>query len=201
MKHIVFILLFAISIQTTHAQFGENHAIYGTGSLDFGNYFGVDLNLNYVYQENYSFKIGYSGHIRTPKSKPDDYSLGLVNGLTFGINSPYDNLETFHIMAGKIYKFNKKGTIRLNLSVGLALVNIKEPTNWQMNSSNFFDQNYTWNYHEYSTIGLIINPKIEFPFARHYGLTISPVLQLNKDRVYVGIGVGQMIGLLRKKNK
>ncbi|EDP98107.1 hypothetical protein U8527_19065 [Kordia algicida OT-1] len=200
MKHIVFIVLFAISIQTTHAQFSENHAIYGSGSLDFGNYFGADLNLNYVYQENYSFKIGYSGHIRSPKSKPDDYSTGLFRALTLGIASPYDNLETFHLMAGKIYKFNEKGTIRLNLSVGLALVNIKEPTNWQMNDNGFLDQNYTWDYYEYSTIGIIINPKIEFPFTRHYGLSISPVLQLNKDRVYIGIGIGQMIGLLRKRN-
>lgn len=44
----------------------------------------------------------------------------------------------------------------------------------------------------------IVNPKIEFPFNRFYGLTISPMLQVNKDRIYVGIGIGQMIGFLRR---
>ena len=46
---------------------------------------------------------------------------------------------------------------------------------------------------------MILNPKIEFPFSRFYGLTLSPLFQINKDRTYIGIGVGQMIGLLRKR--
>ena len=63
----------------------------------------------------------------------------------------------------------------------------------------FLTENYTWNYKTHNTLSLIINPKIEFPFTRFYGLTISPMLQINKDRTYVGIGIGQMIGLLRNR--
>ncbi|HSP84008.1 MAG TPA: hypothetical protein VLN72_09800, partial [Gillisia sp.] len=65
----------------------------------------------------------------------------------------------------------------------------------------FLDENYSYEYHKYHTVSLIINPKIEFPITRIYGLTLSPMILINKDRTYMGIGVGHMIGLLRKKNK
>ena len=68
-----------------------------------------------------------------------------------------------------------------------------------MINDTFLTENYTWNYKKYNTLSLIINPKIEFPFTRFYGLTISPMLQINKDRTYFGIGIGHMIGLLRKR--
>ena len=75
---------------------------------------------------------------------------------------------------------------------------IKEPANWQRTQGGFVMQNYSFDYRKYHTLGVIINPKIELPFTRYYGLTISPMLQFNKDRTYVGIGIGQMLGTLRK---
>ncbi|WP_242082872.1 hypothetical protein [Aestuariivivens sediminis] len=63
----------------------------------------------------------------------------------------------------------------------------------------FLAENYTWDYKKHNAVSLIINPKIEFAFTRFYGLTISPMLQINKDRTYFGVGIGQMIGLLRKR--
>ena len=201
MKRLLSTLLLIISIHTTHAQFGENHAIYTTGGLNFGNYFGINANIDYAYQEKFSFKIGYSVYFQEPDSKPDDFSLGLFDGLSFGLVGPYNHLESYQVMAGRIYKFNPSGTIRLNMSVGLGLTKIKEPTNWQQINGSLFTRNYIWDYNEHNTISFIINPKIEFPFTRYYGLTISPILQINKDRTYFGIGVEQMIGLLRKRNK
>jgi len=102
-------------------------------------------------------------------------------------------------LAGRVYPLNKKGTIRANISLGLGFTVIREPTNWQPIGGSFINQNYTYEYHKYNTISLIINPKIEFPFTRFYGLSFSPMIQVNKDRTYIGIGIGQMIGLLRKK--
>jgi len=46
---------------------------------------------------------------------------------------------------------------------------------------------------------LIINSKIEFPFTRFYGFTISSMAKINKDRIYYVVGFGQMYGLLRKR--
>ena len=66
-------------------------------------------------------------------------------------------------------------------------------------NGGFLAENYTYEYSKFNTVSLIISPKIEFPFSRIYGLTISPLIQINKDRTYLGVGIGQMMGLLRKR--
>ena len=205
MKRILLLLSLAISSLSMNAQFSENHAIYGTMGLDFGNYFGANFGLNYTYQEKYSFRIEGTIRARSSASEPDDFSPGLGRAFSFGLANPYDNIKTTQLMVGRIYKLNPKGTIRLNLSVGVGLATISEPENWQRvetgNGLIFFSDNYTWDTYKYNTINFIISPKIEFPFTRHYGLTISPMLQINKGRTYVGIGFEHMFGLLRKRNK
>lgn len=192
-------MILVFSIKPVNAQFAEKNAIYHTSEITIGNYFGIDIHANYVLNEKYSFKIGYSGLLRHPRSAPENYSSGFIGAILFGLANPYDQLESFQIATGKIYTLNKKGTIRANLSIGLGVTIIKEPTNWQALDGNFITENYSYDYHKYNTLSLIINPKIEFPFTRFYGLTISPMIQLNKDRTYFGIGIGQMVGLLRKK--
>lgn len=199
MKQLLLLLSFSISISNATAQFDVNNAIYATGELNLGNYIGFDMNLNYVYQEKYSFKLGYTGNLRKPKSQPDDYSSGLSGIFLFGLDNPYDQLENFQIGVGRIYKLNEKGTIRLNTSFGIGYTVIREPENWERINSGFLEENYSWNYRKYNTVSFILNPKIEFPFSRFYGLTLSPMLQINKDRTYFGIGIGQMLGLLRER--
>lgn len=198
-KRTILLFFIILSFNSIKAQFAENNAIYYSDDLNFGNYFGVDLNMNYVYKEKYSFKIGYIYDIRKPKSRPDDYSSGLAKALLFGTENPHDLMENYQVALGKIYKLNENGTIRFNLSLGLGYTIIKEPENWQkIENASFIGENYTWNYKKQNTISLIINPKIEFPFTTVYGVTISPIVQINKDRTYFGIGVGQMIGILKK---
>ncbi|QDO94608.1 hypothetical protein FNB79_11740 [Formosa sediminum] len=195
--YILTVMLSCFSIQFINAQFSTSHAIYTTGELNLGNYIGFDLNLNYVYKETYSLKIGYTGNLRTPKSQPENYSSGFESIFSFGTTNPYDQLENIQIGAGKIYKLNTKGTIRLNLSAGLGYTIIREPENWHPIDNPFLTENYTWQYRKYNTLSFVLNPKIEFPISKIYGLTVSPLLILNKDRTYIGIGIGQMLGVLR----
>jgi len=131
MKRIVIILIFSISINIVHAQFDENNAIYLTEELNFGNYIGIDIDLNYIYKEKYSFKFGYSGNIRKAKSMPEDYTSGFTGILLLGLANPYDQLENYHIGIGRIHKLNQSGTIRLNASIGLGYTIIREPENWE----------------------------------------------------------------------
>jgi len=197
----VFLLFFIINFYFSNAQFSENNAIYTTGELNLGNYIGLDINLNYIYKEKYSFKVGYTGNLRKPKTQPDNYVSGLTGIASFGLANPYDQFESYQVGFGKIYNLNKSNTIRLNLSLGLGYTIIREPENWQIINNAFLTENYTWNYDKNKTVSLIVNPKIEFPFTRYFGLTISPMLQINRDRAYVGIGIGQMLGLLRNSKK
>lgn len=200
MKRIIITFLFICSISSIDAQFSENNAIYFSQELNFGNYIGLNADLNYVYKEKYSFKIGYNGNIRKPKSQPNDYSSGLAKAIIFGLENPYDQMENYQIAFGKIDWLNKSGTIRINFLVGVGYTVIREPENWQkIESKSLIAENYTWNYKRNNTASLIINPKIEFPFTWVYGLTVSPMLQVNKYRIYYGIGIGSMLGLLKKR--
>ncbi len=201
MNRILSLLLLLAAINSVNAQTELKHAYYFGSDLSLGNYLGLDLDVNYIYSEKYSLRIGYSGHIRKSRSLPADYSSGLVNSMFFGLAQPLDQLENIYLTAGKIYKLNEKGTIRINLSVGLGYTTIREPGNWQRSENYFLVENYTWDYEKYHTVSLIISPKIEFPFTRFFGLSLSPMLQINKDRTYVGIGIGDIFGLLRSRNK
>jgi len=187
------------SINFANAQFDENNSIYLTTELNLGNYIGLDLNLNYVYKDKFSFYIGYTGNLRHAKSQPKDLTSPFSGIWVSDLDSPYDQFENYQIGLGKIYDLNENGTIRINLSIGIGYTTIREPENWQTNYNVLLSDNYTWNYKKRNTVSLIINPKIEFPFTKFYGLTISPMVQLNTDRIYYGIGIGQMIGLLKTR--
>ena len=49
------------------------------------------------------------------------------------------------------------------------------------------------------TVSFIFNPKIKIPLRSFFGITISPMVQLNKHRTYEGVWIGTMIGLLRDR--
>ena len=198
---LILVFLFA-GMNIVNAQFAENNAIYLSGEMGGGNYFNGDLNLNYVYKENYSLKIGYSGNLRKARSQPDDYYSGLIKGVfMFGLANPKDQLDSYHISLGKIVNLNKSRNIRANLLFGVGYTTIIEPENWKKVKGTIIDgmltDNYTWDYEKRHGISFIINPKIEFPITRYWGLTVSPMVQFNKDRTYFGIGIGSMLGLLK----
>ena len=229
MRQIISLFMLFLCINMASAQSEEKkHAFYVTGDLNLGNYFGGDLNLNYVLKEKYTFKIGYTANMRTAKSRPEDFQGSAFSALSIlplydlevpfstlfllAGTGPYDHIENYRFDVGRIYKLNKRGTVRINAAVGLGYATVTEPVNWKKEKGNWvnnplllpliffsglFYENYSWDYKEKSSISLIINPKIEFAFTRIGGLTISPMVQVNRYRTYFGIGMGMMLGVLR----
>ena len=197
-KTLILLLIIFASVNIANAQFAKNNALYATGELNMGNYYGTDLNLNYVLNEKYSFKLGYTGNLRKPKTLPEDFSTGVTGILVWGLNHPMDNFENYGASVGRIYKLNQSGTIRVNLSLGVGYSVITEPENWEKINNNLvhLQKNYSYDNVEHKAVSLIVNPKIEFPITRFFGFTISPMLQINKERTYFGIGIGTMIGLM-----
>lgn len=198
-KTLILLLIIFASVNIANAQFAKNNALYATGELNMGNYYGTDLNLNYVLNEKYSFKLGYTGNLRKPKTLPEDFSTGVTGILVWGLNHPMDNFENYGASVGRIYKLNQSGTIRVNLSLGIGYSVITEPENWEKINNNLvhLQKNYSYDNVEHKAVSLIVNPKIEFPITRFFGFTISPMLQINKERTYFGVGIGTMIGLLK----
>lgn len=197
MRVLFSILLFTISGFSLSAQFSQSNAVYLSTEANVGNYFGIDINLNYVIRENFSIRAGYMGNIRKPKSQPADYSSGFIGVFALGLANPWDALETFQLSAGKVLILNSKRTIRSNLSIGLGYSIVREATNWRKLEDHYLDENYHWDYQRSHVVSLVINPKFEFPVSQVYGLTVSPMVVINSKSTYFGIGLGQMLGLLR----
>lgn len=99
------------------AQFDKNNAIYTTTEINVGNYFGFDFNLNYVYNEEYSVRLGYTGNIRKPISEPQNFSSGFVGIFFLGLGRPFDHFDSYEVCLGKIIKLDEKGIYRVNLSL------------------------------------------------------------------------------------
>jgi len=167
-KFKVLILSFSLlSIQFMNAQSKESNKFYASTELNIGNYLGWELNVNFVTKKQNTVKIGFLNLLRGSDDVDDDELF------------PYDLCQSFQICFGKIYELNPKETVRANISVGLGSTLVLDESNAGR------------------SVSLIINPKIEFPFTRFFGLTFSPMLQLNKHSSYYGIGIGCVIGVLR----
>lgn len=181
------------------AQEVEKHLVYLSNELNIGNYFGYSGDLNYIYNEKYSAKIGIIGNIRRSQNEPSDYRPGLVGLLSFGIIGPYETIGSVNLQVGRIYYLNSKRNTRLNAAIGIGFTNIRTVENWQSNQEADFGSNYTYDFVESNNASLIINPKIEFPLGRIFGFTVSPTAVINNNSNYYGVGLGYMIGIIRSK--
>ncbi|MBK8627435.1 MAG: hypothetical protein IPN86_18270 [Saprospiraceae bacterium] len=205
MKQIITIILFSISFISAYAQKDDSHnyRTYLSTDINLGNYLGLDLNLNVVYKEKFSIKMGYTGNSRKALSTPDDFIKGFNNFFY-----PKDKLRDFHFGLGKIYSLNKTGA-RLNATISIGTAIIIEPKSWKKLDpvgwpfifNDLGASNYDYLNKKYYEWSITLNPKIEFPFRRFYGITISPMVQISKTRTYYGLGIGQMIGEVKIKQK
>ncbi len=201
MKRLLFIILLSNWLSPANGQFWDNNFIYYSGDVNFGNYLRGNQELNYIYKSKYSLKIGQTMSMRFAKSQPDDYSTGLIGGMFLQIPFTFDKIESYYISVGGVLNLNKKRTLRANLSIGGGYTTIKEPYNWQpVEDPKGLIPNYTYEYNKINKMSLILNPDLEFAFTRYFGVTLSPILEMNKDRIHFGIGIGIMAGLLREKN-
>jgi len=54
MKRMISIFILLLFFLKLNAKFSEKNAIYLTGGLNGGNFWGMNLNLNYILNNNYS---------------------------------------------------------------------------------------------------------------------------------------------------
>lgn len=193
------ILLFTLLLlaTTANAQFLDNNALYLNGGVSRGNYFGARVGVNIIHKEKYSLQAGFSGLIRGAKSKPEDYSGGLVGAFFFGLTSPFDEIASYELLVGRVVKLDDPGIVRLNLKGGATFSKFSKPTNWQSAPSGLVTPNYTYDTFERNVIGLIINPEIEFPVTRVVGVAVSPFCILNKESTAAGVELKLLLGVLR----
>ena len=177
-----YLIIFLILVSNTViAQSISKNALYLSQELNFGNYLGFNLGLN------------YDLNLRIPRSRPKDYSPDLFNSLIQGVKFPYEQMQTWQLTVGNIYNLRNDGSIRLKLSFGVGYTTFSEPKEWQESQDDHTGGNYTWENKNRYTTSLIINPKLEIPMTSNYGVSISPVLHLNREIFYYGISLGQLL--------
>lgn len=178
-------------------QMVSRNNIYLSQELNLGNYLGLNLGANYDFNKKQTVKVAYDVNYRIPESRPDDFSQGFVKALIRGNDIPMERMETYQLSFGHIYNLRHDGSIRLKLSFGVGYSVIREPDDWQIaEEPSAAYGNYVWEYSKRNMTSLIVNPKIEVPLTSEYGVTFSPVVQVNNEIIYYGISFGQIIGLL-----
>ncbi|MGJ8684742.1 MAG: hypothetical protein ACSHWW_08965 [Nonlabens sp.] len=164
-------------------------------NLVLGNYIGINMDFNYVFKNGYSVSLGTTTAAKETKNKPENYSEGFS---ILYLNTAADRFTNYYISAGKNFNINPKNTIRFRPSIGLGYTVLKSPTNFQpIEDPAFLRENYTYDFDTYGTLGLNIEPKLEFLITRHFGMAIAPTVQFTKERILYGGGINFMIGKLR----
>lgn len=158
----------------------------------------LGINLTYTYEQNVSFQFGTSMMWKKASSIPVDYKPNIIRLSLFSPN-PLDHLDNIHFSIGKIFYLNKLESMRLNLSIGAAVTSICEPRDWERNQGMNIglEDTHNYNHYEYRTISLLITPSVEFPVDNDFGVNITPMYLVNKDRYFFGIKIGLMIGYLK----
>lgn len=179
------------------AQQVPTHQIYGGVEGQIGNYLGVDAHLNYVYNQRTSLQVGYAFLFRESENKPADFANGLENLVTLGLNEPFDQWHQVYTTIGRIYPLNQKGTIRLNAQAGVSVSIRQAPQNFTSINPSWVGPNYSWEEKTKTGVGFRLSPKVEFPFSRYYGLTLTPTVQWGNGHTFVGVGIGHIFGKIR----
>ncbi len=193
------VLLSTLAI-TLNAQFLEKNYIYISGCPSTGTHFGVEYNLNYIYNNRISVKAGYSALLKKANSLPDDYKKGVVwIPLPTAYLDPMDSFETYQLLFGWVLPVKSNYKIRFNFMAGLGYTFIQEASNWTYEGYDGWSSNYTYDFVDHQRLSFIFQPMAEFTFKRTFGITVSPVILVNEKTFYAGLNWGLMMGVVRGK--
>ena len=194
---IITILLVIGTAQKSFAQGIDKPLYYFSSEVNLGNYIGITMDLNYIVDQKYTFKLGVVANIRRPVNQPTDYTSGLIGILSFGLAQPVETMGSINAAVGKIYNLNSAKSLRLNTAVGIGFTQIQTVGNWQKDLNANFVENYTYDNVSKNVVSVIINPKLEIPLGGVFGFSVSPMAVLNSKSNYYGVGLGYIIGRVK----
>lgn len=198
-KLFLFLPILLLFPHKTEAQFWEHNFIYGNAGISAGNYLGAEAGLNYIKNENIYLGLSYANRSKDAENKPNDYSGGW-----FGSNEVKDIHHSFSFSAGYIKILNPKKTIRINLKGGIGLRWSRMATNFQRRSTGsgwFSSYSYSFEREDKYSFEASINPTLEFPLARGYGLSVGPLIAFGNGPTFIGSSLNNIFGITRGKTQ
>jgi hypothetical protein len=190
--------------QAVCAQILENRNLYFKTSGSLGNYFGGKVSIEYVNTNNQSFCLGIYGQGRRAHNVPKDYVppsgiLGQV--FLFGLDHPMEERTTYYLATGKVFKLNNSRT-RFNLIGGLGCSYLKTPIDFiKTIPQGSSAENYSYNINNVFSLGLVINPSVDFAAWKYFGISVGLISIISKNRFSVGFEASYLIGLVNNRSK
>jgi hypothetical protein len=202
MKKITVLLICVLFMHVASAQWSNKwlshtdhkHLLYTHGDVMVGNKSGGNLGLSFVFNSKYSVEIGYSASSNQALSNFTSVLKSANKSESAEIiASPDEMLENYHMMMGRHFNLNTKGTFRLVVQggPGMSVVNTKSA----VTKSSGYTVIPTVRTSDFS---VMVNSKIEFPINRVIGFSAGPTLLMNHDRKYFSMGVGFIYGIISR---
>jgi len=203
MKALLLLITFVFAVSAASAQWSnkfsggwaEKHFIYGSGDVLVGNYTGKDISVNYIYNNKFSVKFGFSASDKLA-SMPNFPLKSGEDVSSMPGHSPNENLENYHLMFGRVFRLDAKDKIRITVQGGPGISMLREPVVADNAVNSVFNPNTDVNYEKTKNLSFILNPKIEFPIGCILGLSAGPMVMINEDRTFFGASIGFMYGVI-----
>lgn len=197
MKTLILSILFFAVATNIQAQWNHNdtapqkHFLYTSGEYIVGESNGGNLGLNYIFDNKYSLSIGYVATNKADRTLPDQYLKSTEKLVAINPNQPFQNLEDFHLLLGRVINLTENNNIRLILQGGPGISNFREPI------FTVTGNQYNHTIQTTKKLCFVLNPKIELPLSSTLGFSVGPMIVINNEEKYAGIGIGLMYGVLR----
>jgi hypothetical protein len=202
MKRIIFLLVCILFIHIASAQWSNKwlshtnhkHLLYTHGDVMVGTNSGGNLGMSFVYNRKYSVELGFSASSnKVLPAFPGMLKSASISESADIIASPEEMLENYHMMVGRHFYLNSKGTFRLVVQggPGVSVVNTKSA----VTKSTGYTVIPTVRTSDFS---VMMNSKFEFPISKLIGFSAGPTLLVNHERKYFTMGVGFIYGIISK---
>lgn len=152
------------------------------------SYIGFSRSLNFHINNKYALRATGTLYFRDAVNLPNDFNTDAF----FRIN--LESILSVGVSAGRVFLFNSEGKSRFTLWLGLAYTNYETLTDFRK-----IDEVYDYDLQNNREIGVVFRPTFEFPLLHYFGVSIYPLIRIQKQNTYFGLGAGYMIGKLRNR--
>jgi hypothetical protein len=135
--------------------------------------------------------------------KHTSYDKRDKSGKTGGIFGPGfipgDQITEISLSAVKEFPASVGKRVRFGLEFGPSLVYYSKVENIQIQSAWIFGSYYSAEYTDYTTVGINLRAKLEFPVSRVFGFEVAVYSNINPHKPHAGIEFYLTIGRVRDR--
>ena len=204
MKRILLTLLLILNWLFVHAQKDKKLYLYGELGVGFYDEIAGKAALNSVFLRNNIITVNYLNQEANAHNIPDDYQPEWALFRLFGDDGmPQYDMEMWSVLYGKML-FTESPTARFSLKGGFTFGKVIYPYLYVPKTiSGFYilgqPSNYSVYYKEEQVRGIVLNPVLELPFSRFWGLTLGFNANINNYKSLYMLELTTIFGKIRAK--